>query len=828
MNCPKTLVDSGYTIMNVRKHDLKINGKTLSAKSPINSKAFGIKDWDKMLHSELVSMCDYNKPYKFGFGIRLGKQQNNKLILSLDFDCCKKIDGEYVDCYETINLLDKYIESVGNEKGMFSSSTEGNKNILIDYTDAPKLKEIVEGIGKNNIHRDNCGLELLIYGNQVIPPTQTKCKKNGIVGKPREFLTDVIFNVVNDDDPTSLFIIDYVKSCEKIPKTKTKFVNEDEDEDEQLLEMIDIESWDDFHSWKKLVWAMKNENYSKEITMKFSRRSDKYDKEGFDSVWDNAPNNIELSQGTINYYAKKGNCKEYEKYIHSKILSDKQTIEFVKSRTDKGFAQVSIQLLDNDIVFTENCELYVYYNRFWRNDDKMVMFIIQKKIIDLCNSYLQKLYKEQQQYIDDADKLKTYAQKIGEVSKTISSISTHAKLVSVLSQLKISLIVYQKDIKFDSKKPNVFCFNNVAFDLETGDEYEVLKEDYITMKTGYCYEEPTDEAINLINNIFESIFPNEEMRKTYMSILRSGLSGVRQEKLFMANGGGRNGKGLLNELMMECVGLYGQKLNMCVLTDKIKSGPNAEVSNLHKKRWVVANEPNDDEVIKSGNIKRLTGDERIDARGLYQDGKNPTILSLTLVIELNKMIALQGRIDDAIVERLVKVDFTQFFTNNELELANNPNAKKGNGDYKSEWWKTEYKHAFFKYLLDKSNELYICDESKNSAKEYLLNNDDMYNWFIDNFEKVNNPTDDDYVPIKDIYALWKESDLFMNMSKANKRKANMKHFKQSNILENNEMKKYYVEVYQQYKNGKRTIQKNSVIVNWKKKSTCEIDIAEYI
>jgi len=62
------------------------------------------------------------------------------------------------------------------------------------------------------------------------------------------------------------------------------------------------------------------------------------------------------------------------------------------------------------------------------------------------------------------------------------------------------------------------------------------------------------------------------------------------------------------------------------------------------------------------------------------------------------------------------------------------------------------------------------------------------------------------------------------MSKANKRKANMKHFKQSNILENNEMKKYYVEEYQKYKDGKRIISKKSVLVNWKKKTNCKINM----
>ena len=847
MMTPKQLVEDGYTIMNVRTKETSFMGKdkegkskkiTLSAKSPINSRGGGMNGWEKLPHDAIVAQSNYDEPYTVGFGIRLGKQENGKLILSLDFDCCKKIDGEYVDCYETLKLLDDYREVVGNEQGMFSSSTEGNRNVLIDYTNSPKLKEAVEGVGKNNICRDDCGLELLIYGNQVIPPTKTKCKKNQLLaGNPRQYLTDTIFKVVEDDDPAVQYIIDYIAGCKKVkpPKkkkliiTKLEFVKKETenteviDDDDELLDMVSVETWDDYHSWKKLVWVMKDNNYSRELAIKYSRKSDKYDREGFDNIWDNAPDKITLTQGTINYYAKKGNPIAYEKYIHNKILANKPKIEFVKNNTDKGFAEAAIELLGDDIVFTTQTELFIYYNRIWQNDDKMVMNIFQNKIIDLCNTYLQKLYEEQKS-CDDEDQMKKFADKIKEVGKTIGSISTHAKLNSVLSQMKISLMSKQQNIRFDAKTPSVFCFKNIAFDLNTGEEYDIQKEDYITVTSGYDYEEPTDEAVLLVKKIFEDIFPKEEMRRTYVSILRSGLSGERQEKLFMANGAGRNGKGLINELMMETVGNYGQKLNMCVITDKIKGGANAEVNNLHKKRWVVANEPNDDEVIKAGNIKRLTGDERIDARGLYQDGKNPTILNLTFVIELNKMIALQGRIDDAIVERLVKVDFTQFFTSNELELKNNPNAKKGNVEYKREWWKQEHKYAFFKYLLGNPNELYICDEAKNSAKEYLLNNDDMYNWFIDNYEKVKEPTDYDYVSIKDIYELWKDSDLYSNMSKANKRKANMKHFKQSNILENNEMKKYYVEDYQKYKDGKRIVNKKSILINWKKRTNCKISL----
>jgi len=544
-----------------------------------------------------------------------------------------------------------------------------------------------------------------------------------------------------------------------------------------------------------------------------------FDEGGFNNVWDNSPSSITLTQGTINYYAKESNESRYCQYINKSIFNNKKKLDFVENRTDKGFADVIISLLGDDIVYTENNELYVCYKSFWRKDDGMVMNLSQKKVIKLCDDYMIELSMQRNQVLEDEGKVKEYSDKMKEVLKTISAISTSSKLKSILEQMKIALKDRQKNIEFDSYTPHIFCFNNVAYDLNTCEEYQIKKKDYITMRSGYDYEPPCNEEVKTISDIFDSVFPDDEMKKTYISILRTGLSGHRQEKLFMANGGGRNGKGLINELMMDCVGSYGHKLNISVLTEKIKSGANPEVNNLHHKRFVVSNEPNDNESILAGNIKRLTGDDVIDARGLYcSNGK--TKLALTLILELNKMINLQGRVDDAIVERLVGVRFPNFFTNDKEQLENNPNAKEGNAFYKKHEFRIKYKHALFKFLLDSEKELYICAKAKNDTREYLLDNDDMYNWFIDNYEKTDDKTC--FVKLKSIYDMWKESDLYNNMNKSSKRKANMKNFKQNYIIDNNELKKYYVENSTK-KVGDKTISLKICLVGWRLKTECMID-----
>ena len=57
-----------------------------------------------------------------------------------------------------------------------------------------------------------------------------------------------------------------------------------------------------------------------------------------------------------------------------------------------------------------------------------------------------------------------------------------------------------------------------------------------------------------MDEIFKDSLPDEHVRKCYISILRSGLISQLLDKFVCINGKGRNGKGLINKLMMKLVG----------------------------------------------------------------------------------------------------------------------------------------------------------------------------------------------------------------------------------------------------------------------------------
>ena len=64
--------------------------------------------------------------------------------------------------------------------------------------------------------------------------------------------------------------------------------------------------------------------------------------------------------------------------------------------------------------------------------------------------------------------------------------------------------------------------------------------------------------------------------------------------------------------------------------------------------------------------------------------------------------------------------------------------------------------------------MYICEESRKITRNYLLDNDGMLAWFLENFQKIAGrkyPAEGKKpVKLKDVCSMWKDSDLYDNLS----------------------------------------------------------------
>ena len=161
---------------------------------------------------------------------------------------------------------------------------------------------------------------------------------------------------------------------------------------------------------------------------------------------------------------------------------------------------------------------------------------------------------------------------------------------------------------FDQKH-HLFCFTNAVFDSFRGVFVTPSKYDNCLMTCGKPWIQPKPEESQKVADLFTSIFPDPEMRAGYASVLKSGLTGTRPENFTVANGGGRNGKGVINENATNCAGNYAVEGHLALLTKPIKDGPNPEAAGLHRKRLAIFSEPEDgmNEALRLSCIKKLTG-----------------------------------------------------------------------------------------------------------------------------------------------------------------------------------------------------------------------------
>lgn len=569
-----------------------------------------------------------------------------------------------------------------------------------------------------------------------------------------------------------------------------------------IIELIDVKYIDDYDTWKRIVWAMKNENYTEEEAQSISKKSQKYDEEGFSNVWDKSPSTISVTQGTLNYYAKLSNEKMYYEIIN------KHKIDWDMITTERGIAELFLMSYKDDYVYKDEI-LYIYSKKNWRIEKpSYAKNELSKGIKNICCGLMQSLVIDLKNTEDkqETQNINSKINKMSEISvycyKTTWINNIYNMLINILSGNDYPM-------EFDTLLPDVLCFTNKAFDINTGKEVVITKYDYITMNTGYDYTPSTEEQFDLLDELIKLILPTKELRDCYLSILHTCMSGNRPENFILANGGGRNGKGLLNELMSFMLGKqYFYKGATTTLTEKFKSGSCEELSQMDKKRMVIFTEPNDSDYIQLGNVKTLTGDTTVHARGIYSKKTDTRILA-TIILECNKKPKINGRIDESAISRFINVLFPSTFTDDEEKLKLD-NHHRINKKYKTMAFQQEYKCVLFDYLIKHSKkELYIPKCIKNETQSYLMENDDLSIWVEDNYDY---DTTAQPITIKELFMDYKNSEYYYNMSKKDKQKTTEKVFKEM-IQSNIKMRSFYCD--RKKINGNSLF---SIVINHKKKS----------
>lgn len=497
--------------------------------------------------------------------------------------------------------------------------------------------------------------------------------------------------------------------------------------------------------------------------------------------------------GTLYHFAKKDNKTKYAEILKCNDLT----------LTEKEFSEKLFELAGDKFVYIKVGEqlyhLYSFNSKYWERDDILIRKFIHDELLEDYKQHVLDVYWGDPNF---------------------SKLNTQIKILKRTPFKDILIRTYKefaiKQIEFDSEW-SLFGFNNKLYDLKTHNFRDYQKDDYVSITTGYDWQEPIEEEMNTMNNIISKIMPNPEIRQLYLEILSTGLEGRCLEKFIIFNGDGRNGKGLIDDMFLIALGHYGFSANNSLLFEKSKTGSNPEKVNLHKKRFVVFKEPPSKNKFENSIVKELTGGGKFSARN-HHEKETEKMLYSTIIVECNKKPLFAEEPTNAETGRLIDLPFSSIFTDIKEDIDESKHIYEAVKEFKELPFQNKHKFALLKILMEahksysQNNYTFQIPQSiKDRTSEYLESSCQLYQWFKENYDESNDKNI--FISIKDIYDEFKCSDYYTNLTKFEKRKLTYKNFIEY-FSHNIVTKKHYRESIDQKINNKRVFGRN-ILLFWK-------------
>lgn len=187
------------------------------------------------------------------------------------------------------------------------------------------------------------------------------------------------------------------------------------------------------------------------------------------------------------------------------------------------------------------------------------------------------------------------------------------------------------DAQFKEKldtNPYLIAFKNGVYDLEKNIFRKGRPEDFLSKEMNVNYKEydEEDEEVQEVVYFLQKIFPDKSLYRYFMDLASDVfVGGNHQKKVYFWLGAGDNGKSVLQKLMELMLGKLAIKFDTSLITGK-KPGQGSAHAELARAgggvRWATLDEPNKDEQINSGVMKKLSGNDSYFARDLFEKGKD--------------------------------------------------------------------------------------------------------------------------------------------------------------------------------------------------------------
>lgn len=559
---------------------------------------------------------------------------------------------------------------------------------------------------------------------------------------------------IKDDKEKEIKRRNHKKIVENIEKLINKDdLNEFEKELVNYLDCLSDNRFTNYDDWMKLTTIIKA-NYGDNVYNVYDIHCSKYknyDKNGNLIFWKNLKSD-KISMGTLLYWCKEDNYKKYSEIILKKYdglnISDKFCCEILSMITD-------------NIIWKKDT-LYIYDGQIWKSGLEAInkfKDIIDNELYDYINLHILTCFIQ--------------SKEIQTLIKQLRRIQTQRGKDDIIKTSKQPHFGFNKDddenIKFN-KDWFLFPMKTKVYNLNTSEFEEYKKDMYITSKLNYDYIKPEKKVEQEFNLLLTKIFPNEQIKQKFLMICSTGLENRLKQKIHIFTGCGGNGKSLLCKYLSLVLGQFYYLGDTQIITYGGKRD-DTKIANMGNKRVIMFPEPDKLKKIDTGDLKKYTGEDNINARVIYEKNTDNANTG-TYIICCNTLPLLSEVPDPAVKRRFDITPFVSMFTSDKTLINNNNNIYEADSSLEQ---KGEYfKQSFLKCIMDtyndykKNNYQYnVIDECETMTKKYYEKSNILVEFFNDNFKF--SESEDDIISIKEIYDIFRYSNIYSILSKEEKR-----------------------------------------------------------
>jgi P4 family phage/plasmid primase-like protien len=428
-----------------------------------------------------------------------------------------------------------------------------------------------------------------------------------------------------------------------------------------VRECLSADRADTYDSWMKVGWCLRNLEGTDEmfdLWMEFSNKSGKSSSnnvEGLRRDWlrgsmrrvNGSPS---LKMGSLKMWAREDNMTAYKAIMDGDIISfiTKAAITFVGG-THHHVAQMVYKLYYDVYKCTvegRSTEWYQFENHTWNTmpHGLLIKTTITDDIARKVDSARHSLMAPVGNDPEYEDKMKKYQENMKKLLKLQENLYNANFKDSVMKEAV--QLFYDPDFykKINQNPYLIGCANGIlnlrepVFD-SAGNPVKYkptlapgAATDYVTLKAGvtadgkdaidYVPYDPADPKQIEIMDFFKKLFPAEDLREYVLTLAAGCLEGANKEQCFyIMTGSGGNGKSKFVELMISVLGQYAGSLASTALTRKRpESGAaNPDIMSIKGCRFVEMKEPDEGEPINSARMKQFSGEDLVEARGLFKD-----------------------------------------------------------------------------------------------------------------------------------------------------------------------------------------------------------------